>query len=229
MVRLAVIPARGGSKRISDKNIRPFCGKPIIAYSIAAALESRLFDKVVVSTDSEVIADIARQFGAEVPFIRPAELADDFCGVVAVIKHAVEWYQQRGQQFDAVCGMYATAPMIDQNDLASGLEIIESEQADASRSITAFPSAIQRALKLNESNDISMFQPEHAMTRSQDLDEAYYDAAHFFWWSHAFLSKESPLVKGVVIPRSRVQDIDTEEDWLLAESLYCARRELVNG
>ena len=219
-MRLAVIPARGGSKRIPHKNIRPFCGKPIIAYSIAAALESELFERVIVSTDSEQIATVARQYGAEVPFLRPAELSDDHCGVVAVVKHAVQWCRQQGNIIEEVCGIYATAPLIKVADLRRGFELLQTSGADGVMAVTTFPAPIQRALKMNADGSLQMFQPEHAMTRSQDLEPAYLDAAQFFWWGSNASDGGRPVNKGLVLPRNRVQDIDTEEDWQVAEQLY---------
>lgn len=219
-MKLAVIPARGGSKRIAKKNIRPFCGKPIMAYSILAALESGVFDRVIVSTDCEDIAVVARDYGAEVPFIRPGELADDYCGVVAVIEHALSWFQQQGQDVAAVCGIYATAPMIAAEDIRQGYSLLGHKGVDRVLTVTSFPAPIQRALKINAEGNLSMFQPEHAMTRSQDLEPAYHDAAHFFWRLNKPLREGGPVEKALVIPRQRVQDIDTEEDWLVAEQLF---------
>ena len=234
-MKLAVIPARGGSKRIPKKNIRPFCGRPIIAYSIAAAQRSGLFDHIVVSTDCEEIATVAREWGAEVPFIRPAALSDDHCGVVAVVEHAVEWFRQsgatgtetvatdtavkNGQELEAVCGIYATAPLLRAEDLRAGFELL---QQDGGRvmAVTTFPFPIQRALKMNSDGALAMFQPEHAMSRSQDLEPAYHDAAQFFWWGSAALAGSATNHRGLVLPRYRVQDIDSEEDWRVAEQLY---------
>ncbi len=223
-LKIAIIPARGGSKRITRKNIRPFLGKPIIAYSIAAALESTLFDRVIVSTDDEEIAAIARQYGAQTPFIRPAALADDHCVIADVIKHALQWFEGEGVAVDCACCIYATAPLLDKADIASGLDLLQQDNVDRVMAVTTFPFPIQRALKLDAENYFSMIQPDYALTRSQDLQEAYHDAAHFFWGTKAaLLGEASNKSKAVVIPRYRVQDIDTEEDWQVAEIMCKAQ------
>lgn len=219
-MNLAVIPARGGSKRIAKKNIRPFCGQPIIAYSIKAAQQAGVFERVIVSTDCDEIATVARDLGADVPFVRPADLADDYCGVVAVVEHALHWCQQQGQRIEAVCGIYATAPMIAAEDIRAGYDLLVNSEADSVLSVTSFPAPIQRALKINSDGNLAMFQPEHAMTRSQDLEPAYHDAAHFFWRANRIIKSKPVREKALLIPRQRVQDIDTEEDWQVAEQLY---------
>jgi len=227
-MKIAVIPARGGSKRIPRKNIREFAGKPIMAYSIESALKSGLFDHVIVSTDDLEIADVARAFGAEVPFMRPAALADDHSVIASVIKHAIEWYEQQGKAVDYACCVYATAPLIDAKDIVRGFIPLEQGVADMSIAVTRFSFPIQRAFHLDTALNISMFQPEHAMTRSQDLEEAYHDAAHFVWGSkEAFRGMDAPLrQKGIVIDQYKVQDVDTEEDWYCSELLYQAHHSL---
>jgi N-acylneuraminate cytidylyltransferase len=218
-MRLAVIPARGGSKRIPHKNIRAFCGKPIIAYSIEAAIQSKLFDKVIVSTDDEAIAAVAKQYGAQVPFVRPPELADDFCGVAAVVEHAIEWCQQQGFTVDAVCTLYATAPLVAVADIVTSFEQLKTD-ADNVISVASFTSPIQRAFIESEDGELQRLYPEYGMTRSQDLPETYYDAAHFFWWSKNYIDRISTKTKAYIVARERVQDIDTEEDWSMAELLF---------
>lgn len=221
-MKVAMIPARGGSKRIKRKNIREFCGKPIIAYSIEAALHSGLFDQVIVSTDDEEIADVAKKHGAETPFIRPPELADDFCVLADVTQHTLDFYQQQNQAIKYLCCVYATAPMIDVNTIKRGLELVEGG-AQSAMAVTTFPFPIQRALKVDESNNLSMMNSEYTNTRSQDLPEAYHDAAQFFWLN------QNPSAQGnkaIMVDRHRVQDIDTEEDWLVAEQMYLAFKAL---
>lgn len=223
-MKIAVIPARGGSKRIPRKNIRPFAGKPIMAHSIETALKSGLFDHVIVSTDDPEIAEIARTFGAEVPFMRPTDLADDHSVIASVIQHAIKWYESQGQLVDYACCVYATAPLMSSEDIFRGFLPLKQGAADMSIAVTRFSFPIQRAFRLDAESNISMFQPEHAMTRSQDLEEAYHDAAHFVWGSRdAFIGMDRPLrQQGIVVDQYKVQDIDTEADWYCAELLYTA-------
>src|SRR5690606_6657613 len=178
---LAVIPARGGSKRIPRKNIRPFSGRPMIAWSISAALESGCFDKVIVSTDDGEVAEIARACGAETPFERPAELSDDHTGTIPVIAHAVDWYKRQGAEPRTVCCVYATAPFIQAADIVTGLGKLEEEGCDYVFPVTTFPFPIQRAIRIASSGRSEMFYPEYFSTRSQDLEEAYHDAGQFYW------------------------------------------------
>ncbi|PCK09087.1 MAG: pseudaminic acid cytidylyltransferase [Alteromonadaceae bacterium] len=224
-MRLAVIPARGGSKRIPRKNIRPFLGKPIIAYSIEAAIQSGCFDKVIVSTDDEGIAEVARELGAEIPFVRPASLSDDYCATTDVIKHAIEWYEQQGQSPEHVCCIYATAPFVSAERIREGWEKLQqSPELKYAFSITSFAFPIQRAVQLDAEQRVSMFQPEHYLTRSQDLPEAFHDAGQFYWGtSEAFKENAAffkPWSAGIYVPRDYVQDIDTEEDWGVAERKF---------
>lgn len=221
-MNLCVIPARGGSKRIPRKNIREFCGKPMIAWSIEAAKASECFDRIIVSTDDVEIADVARQWGAAVPFMRPVELADDFAGTTPVLAHAVQWYQNHGLKLTAVCCLYATAPFVEPTDIKEGLELLE--QAAADRFVftaTAYASPIQRALRLDPiSGEVHMWVPEHFSKRSQDLETAYHDAAQFYWGRpQAWLNSGNlfETSKPLLLPRWRVQDIDTPEDWIRAE------------
>ena len=222
-MRLAVIPARGGSKRIPRKNIKPFCGKPIIAWSIEAALQSGCFDRVVVSTDDEETTAVAREHGAEVPFTRPAALADDHAGTLAVMRHAVEACAVDRDAGRACC-IYATAPLLLTEDLWRGLQILEQSGADYAFSVTSYVFPIQRALRLTVEGRVEMFNPAHFATRSQDLEEAWHDAGQFYWGRAAAWLEEAPLfgqgAAPVILPRHRVQDIDTPEDWLRAEWLF---------
>lgn len=223
-LKLAVIPARGGSKRIPRKNIKNFCGKPIIAWSIAAALESGCFDRVVVSTDDREIAKVAQQWGAEVPFIRPTVLADDYTGTNAVVCHAIQEIAEQYELPEYVCCIYATAPFVQASDLQHGLKTLIESGSSFAFSVSSFGFPIQRAIKLTTSGRVTMFYPEYQNTRSQDLEEAYHDAGQFYWGrSEAFLNNVSMFSEAavpIILPSSRVQDIDTLEDWYRAELLF---------
>lgn len=229
-MKLAIIPARGGSKRIPRKNIKHFCGKPMIAWSIEAALKSGCFDRVIVSTDDTEIANVALQHGAEVPFLRPAELSDDHTGTIPVIRHAIEWYIQQGLSVEQVCCIYATAPFLSSEDLHRGLETLRNNICDYVFSVTSYAFPIQRAIRINNEGRVEMFSPEHFSTRSQDLEEAFHDAGQFYWGrADAWLQGKlifSPEALPVVLPRHRVQDIDTLEDWERAEWLFRAMQAL---
>jgi pseudaminic acid cytidylyltransferase len=220
-MKIAIIPARGGSKRIPRKNIREFCGKPIIAYSIEAARQSNCFDRIIVSTDDAEIATVARDWGAETPFLRPAELANDFAGTIPVIKHAIEWFNKNEIQPELACCIYATAPFVTSQDLQRGLDTLLSTKSEYAFTLTSYPFPIQRAVRLTSSGRIAMFQPEHFNTRSQDLEEAYHDAGQFYWGRCKAFLRELPMFSEaaapVLLPRHRVQDIDTLEDWSRAE------------
>lgn len=225
-MNIAVIPARGGSKRIPRKNIKLFAGKPMIAYAIEAAQRCGLFAHVVVSTDDEEIAAIAKEFGAEAPFPRPLELADDHTPTVPVIAHAVMACRGLGWQFDYVCCIYPGVPFIQQDDVKSALSLLEADaSAEYSFPITEFPSAVQRALRRRESGRVESFSPEHELTRTQDLEPAYYDAGQFYW-GHEQAWLNNPKIHksgvGLVIPNWRVVDIDIPEDWQRAEAIHQA-------
>lgn len=224
--RIAIIPARGGSKRIPRKNIKLFCAKPMIAWSIEAALQSGCFDQVIVSTDDHEIAEVARQYGATVPFMRPAELSDDHTGTVPVIQHAIEWVNAQGQSVEQACCLYATAPFVSAEDINRGLDILNAIQSDYAFSVTSYAFPIQRAIRLNGEGRVQMFNPEHFNTRSQDLEEAFHDAGQFYWGTaDAWLKGRMIFGAGSVpvpLPRHRVQDIDTPEDWVRAEWLFKA-------
>lgn len=223
-MKLAVIPARGGSKRIPRKNIRDFCGKPIIAYSIEAARQSNCFDRIIVSTDDEEISAVARDWGAETPFVRPAELANDYAGTIPVIKHAIEWFIDNQEPPELACCIYATAPFVIPQDLQRGLETLLSAKSDYAFTLTDYPFPIQRAVKLTLSGRVAMFQPEHFKTRSQDLEQAYHDAGQFYWGRCEAFLRELPIFSQaaapVLLPRHRVQDIDSLEDWHRAELMF---------
>ena len=220
-MKLAIIPARGGSKRIPRKNIKPFAGKPMIAWSIEAALASGCFDRVIVSTDDAEIADVARAHGAEVPFMRPTELSDDHTGTVSVVAHAVEWMGKHVGPVEFACCLYATAPFVQTQDLRQGLDMLQRSGAQYAFSVTSYAFPIQRAIRIRTDERVEMLNPEHFNTRSQDLEEVFHDAGQFYWGlSNAWLnhlpifSHDSVPVR---LPRERVQDIDNPEDWSVAE------------
>ena len=225
-MRLAVIPARGGSKRIPRKNVRLFCGKPMIAWSIEAAMLSGCFDQVAVSTDDAEIAEIARQYGARVPFMRPAELSDDHTGTTAVIAHAIDWFAAHGQAPAQVCCLYATAPFVTADDLRRGLVVLTETGSDYAFSVTSYAFPIQRAIRITPIGRVEMFNAELFNTRSQDLEKAYHDAGQFYWGrAAAWLTGKvifGPRTATIQLPRYRVQDIDTAEDWQRAEYLFRA-------
>lgn len=222
-MRLAVIPARGGSKRIPRKNIKPFCGKPMIAWSIEAARDCGLFDHIIVSTDDKEIAEIAMVFGAEVPFFRPLELSNDYAGTTEVVAHAIQWVMDQNLLIDAVCCIYATAPFVTTDDLKRGIDALDSDNWAYAFSATEFASPIFRSFRKVESGGLEMFFPEYFYTRSQDLPLALHDAGQFYWGRpEAWLERVRIFDQNstpVLIPRWRVQDIDTIDDWLRAEML----------
>jgi pseudaminic acid cytidylyltransferase len=226
-MKVAVIPARGGSKRIPGKNIKLFAGKPIIAYSIQAANESGLFERIIVSTDDQGIARVARDWGAEVPFIRPPELAHDHVGTNPVIKHAIQWLGSQGQAVDFACCIYATAPFIQPRYLREGFEKLAASTKSFAFSVTRFSFPVQRAIRVTASGEVEAMYPEHVRSRSQDLEEAYHDAGQFYWGrAEAFLDDTvmfSPASLAVRLPIHEVHDIDTLEDWRQAELMYQAR------
>lgn len=225
---IAIIPARGGSKRIPKKNIKDFFGKPLIVYSIQAAIDSKLFDRIIVSTDDEKIANIAKEYGAEIPFLRPKELSDDFSGTDAVINHTLDFLKKQGEEFDFCCTIYATAPLLEKEFLIEGFEKLKNSKAKNAFSSTSMPFPIQRTFKLNKDGRCEMFYPEHYLTRSQDLEEAYQDAGQFYWSNLKINSEKNMFSQDsipIVLPRHLVQDIDTLEDWKRAEFMYKAVKE----
>lgn len=220
-VNICIIPARGGSKRIPRKNIKPFHGVPMIARSIGAALASGCFDQVIVSTEDPEIADIARDAGASVPFMRPDDLADDHTGTVDVIQHGIRWLDDQGSRPDAVCCLYAAAPFVRAGHLSAGQQLLEN--ASFVVPVLAYPHPIQRALKISDGT-LDMVDPDNRSVRTQDLDPCYHDAGQFYWGkTEAWLDgtpilgpKSAPLI----LPREQFEDIDTPEDWARAELMY---------
>lgn len=224
-MRIAVIPARGGSKRIPRKNIKLFAGKPMVAHAIGVARRSGLFDHIVVSTDDAEIVRIATECGAEVPFVRPAALADDYTATVPVIAHAVSTCQELGWQVEKVCCIYPAVPFLQEADLVSALRMLEEGDAGYVFPVTAYPSAIQRALRQLPDGKMEPFYSQYATVRTQDLEPAFYDAGQFYW-GLAQTWLEGKVIHmhgtGLVIPDWRVVDIDTHEDWRRAELMYTA-------
>lgn len=221
---VAVIPARGGSKRIPKKNIKKFFGKPIISYSIKAAIDSKLFDTVIVSTDCENIAEVAINHGAEVPFMRPKELSGDFLGTHEVVGHALKWLEDFGDAVDYACCIYATAPMIQGSDLIKGYDLIKTEKWKSVIAATKYSYPVFRSFKKLPNGGLEMVFPEHYNSRSQDLPEVYHDAGQFYWakaqeWKDkpGGFSENNTIIE---LPSYLVQDIDTIEDWNRAEKIY---------
>ncbi|MFT6345295.1 MAG: N-acylneuraminate cytidylyltransferase [Paraglaciecola sp.] len=225
-MNLAIIPARGGSKRIPGKNIKSFAGKPLIAYSIDAAIASGLFNKIIISTDSEEVAEVAKAYGADVPFIRPKELSNDIVGTRPVTNHAIKFCIEQFYKPKFCCCIYATAPFLQANYLRQGLDSLkQNSEKSFAFSVTSFPFPVQRALIKSPAGVLPMF-PESINQRSQDLEEAYHDAGQFYWGrTDDYLSDQqifSHHSLPVVLPRHLVQDIDTPEDWLRAELMFKA-------
>ena len=223
-MRVGIIPARGGSKRIPRKNLKEFFGKPIIAWSIDTAIKSKCFDRIIVSTDDIDIANVAKKYGAEAPFIRPEDLANDHAGVTEVVTHAIKWLKQNVGVPSEVCCILATAPFLKPVDIKKGLEKLSAESYDFVFTATRYAFPIQRAIRITNTGRVEMFQPQYFKTRSQDLEESFHDAGQFYWGkTNAWLS-DTPIFKSnsaaLILPRDRVQDIDTIEDWTRAELMF---------
>lgn len=224
MSSIAIITARGGSKRIPKKNIKEFCGKPIIAYSIEAALNSKLFEEVMVSTDSEEIAEVARRYGANVPFMRSAKNSDDFATTADVLTEVLQEYAKRGKHFDTMCCIYPTAPFVTAEKLNDAYNKFIKSKADMLQPVVAFSFPPQRAFLIQDRKLVYKY-PECAPMRSQDLENWYHDAGQFYLYKvSSFLKSEKPGQTLVRIPfeisEMEVQDIDNITDWQLAELKY---------
>ena len=222
-MNIAIIPARGGSKRIPRKNIKMFAGKPMIAHAITTAQMSGLFDHIVVSTDDQEILNIAQEWGAETPFLRPNEIANDYTATVPVIAHGIQSCRALGWEIEQVCCIYPGVPFLQIEDLQGSLQMLLKSDMDYSFPVTAFPSAIQRALKRTDEGKMFPFYPQYELTRTQDLESAYYDAGQFYWGKDSsWLNNPRVHSSGIgyVIPNWRVVDIDTSEDWKRAELLF---------
>jgi len=225
MNNLAIIPARGGSKRIPRKNIRAFLGKPIIAYSIETALKSELFSEVMISTDDEEIASIAKQYGGKIPFFRSQKNADDHATLPDVIEEVYQNIEKSlNRTFDNICCILPTAPLITKERIKEGYNLLKQNAVDSVTPVIAFSYPVWRSFKINEDNKLEMIWPEYLRTRSQDLPDVYHDAGAFYWLKTESFLKEKNLFtsnnKPLVLKESEVQDIDTLEDWKLAELKY---------
>ena len=223
MSNIAVITARGGSKRIPRKNIRNFCGKPIIAYSIEAAVESGLFDEVMVSTDDDEIADISKKYGANVPFFRSAETSDDYATTRDVLIEVLNTYKKLGSTFDHICCIYPTAPFVTSQKLRDSFEVLRRSGTDGVEPVVKFGYPPQRGFTIDENGCLKCIHPEYSRSRSQDLEPIYHDAGQFYWYKveECFFSRKDSFNLGtIVLPENEVQDIDTESDWILAELKY---------
>jgi len=223
MRTLAIIPARGGSKRIPNKNIRNFLGKPIIAYSINTALDSDLFDEVMVSTDSAMIADVATNFGANIPFLRSDHSASDKATTVDVLIEVLSRYKEQGINFRYACCIYPTAPFISHYRLDVALKKLIREDLDTVMPVVPFSYPVQRSFTMDKGK-LGMMMPEHLNTRSQDLETAYHDCGQFYWFDVERLLANKNLITAntgaIILPEMEVQDIDQESDWKLAELKY---------
>lgn len=220
---VAVITARGGSKRIPRKNIKEFCGKPIIAYSIEAAIESSIFDEVMVSTDDEEIAEIAKKCGAKVPFVRSKENANDFATTTDVLLEVIDSYKMTGKEFSFLCCIYPTAPFVTSNKLKSAMELLKEETVQTVMPVVEFSFPPLRGMYIRDEK-LKYCHPEYAFTRSQDLERMYHDCGQFYCIKVDDFLREKKLVmsntKAIIVPEREVQDIDTEEDWTIAEMKY---------
>ncbi len=223
-MNVCIIPARGGSKRIPRKNIKEFCGKPIIAYGVEAAKKSGLFERIIVSTDDKEIAEVAASYGAEVPFVRPKELSDDFTGTTPVVAHAIRELEKNGACIDVACCVYATSAFLTPELLREGFTALGEKEY--SFSVCDFAAPIFRSFKVLDGGGVKMFFPEHFSTRSQDLPVAYHDAAQFYFGRKSAFLDGLPIFAthsaAVKIDRRMVQDIDTPEDWEIAEDIFRA-------
>lgn len=224
MSNLAIIPARGGSKRIPRKNIKLFLGKPIIAYSIEAAINSGLFNEVMVSTDDAEIAEIAIQYGAKVPFMRSDKMSNDFATTFDVVEEVVNSYKEKEIEFENVCCIYPCAPFVIEQKLEEAYDLFVKEHFDAVFPVMQFGFPIQRALQMDDFGKISFFYPENALTRSQDLLPSFHDAGQFYWMNVASCMEQQKIITdntgSIVITELEGQDIDNDTDWKLAELKY---------
>ncbi len=223
-MNIVIIPARGGSKRIYRKNIQNFCGKPIIYWPIKIAQKSKLFDKIIVSTDDREIAEIAKSLGAETPFYRPTKLSDDYCGVSPVLSHAILWLENKSYEIENVCCVYPTSVFLNKKDLIKGFDILTAGGWSYVFSATKFSYPIFRSFKKRGKAGVEMLFPEYYDSRSQDLPNAYHDAAQFYWAKPTTWKKEEKIFDKnsfpIIIPNWRVQDIDEEQDFKRAELLF---------
>jgi len=222
-MRLAIIPARGGSKRIPRKNVKEFCGKPILAYSVEAALEAGIFDEVMVSTDDEEIARLAEQFGARVPFMRSEKTAGDFATTADVISEVLYNYSRQGREFDTFCCIYPTAPLLTADRLRTAVQLLEESAMDGVVSVVKYGFPVQRSFVMEE-GQLKVKWPEYILARSQDLEPFYHDAGQLYCLRSSSFARQGKMFMDRTIPlilsEMEVQDIDTEEDWKIAELKY---------
>jgi pseudaminic acid cytidylyltransferase len=223
-MNIAVIPARGGSKRIPKKNIKPFYGKPIIYWPIKKAIKSNLFDKIIVSTDDNQIRDLAKEYGAEVPFVRPKAISDDYTATSDVIVHAIEFFKKKSYEIDNVCCLYPTSVFFSKDDLASGFKALKKKKWKFSLSVTKYNYPIARSFELIKDGGLKMIYPENFSKRTQDFKTLYHDAAQFYWGKKSAWLEKSQLFGQssfpIKIPSWKIQDIDEIEDWKRAELLF---------
>lgn len=220
MRNIAIIPARGGSKRIPRKNIKDFLGKPIIAYSIEAAIQSNLFEEIMVSTDDEEIAEVAERFGAKVPFMRSAETANDFASTNDVLEEVIANYEKQNIVFENMCCIYATAPLIQSNKIIEAYHRLVSSEFSMVYPVVPFSYPIWRCLDMDENGALKRHWSEFENSRSQDLPVEYHDTGTFYWYKIEEWKSGSKNIGGIVVAETAVQDIDNESDWLLAEMKY---------
>jgi len=220
MRNLCIIPARGGSKRIPRKNVKLFMGKPILAYSIEAAQISGLFDEIMVSTDDEEIAEVAKQYGAKVPFMRSAETASDYATTADVLKEVLAKYQEQGNEFDNFCCFYATAPLVQSDDVIAAFKLLQQSDFTCVYPVVQFSYPIWRCLDLAEDGTMTRHWPEYENSRSQDLPKEYHDTGTFYWYKTKEWLSGNIRVGGIEVNEATIQDIDTETDWKLAEMKY---------
>jgi pseudaminic acid cytidylyltransferase len=219
-MNIAIIPARGGSKRIPRKNIKNFNGKPIIAYPIEIALNSKLFEKVIVSTNDNEIADIARHYGAEIPFKRPCDISNDYATTAAVIQHAIAFFQEKKIPVNNICCIYPTTPFLKEQYLQDGYKLL-NEETNYVFSATEYAYPVNRAFKITDNHKIEMLWPENYEKRSQDLNKVYHDAGMFYWGKQSAFENNIPIFSHnstpLLLPHYVVHDIDTHDDWIRAE------------
>lgn len=220
MKNLCIIPARGGSKRIPRKNVKPFLGKPMLAYSIEAALKSGLFDEVMVSTDDEEIAEVARQYGAKVPFMRSAETANDYATTADVLKEVLNKYKGQGKEFENMCCFYATAPLVRSEDVVRAYQLLNDSSFTVIYPVVPFSYTIWRCLDVAEDGSMKRHWPEFEKSRSQDLPTEYHDSGTFYWYKVKDWYEGNRILGAIIVDETTVQDIDTETDWKMAEMKY---------
>lgn len=223
---VAIIPARGGSKRIKNKNIKSFFGQPLITYAIQAAKKAQLFDKIIVTTDSEEIAEVAKNEGADVPFMRPANLSDDYTPTIPVLKHAIKWLLEQNISIEYFCCIYAN-PFVTAENIIKGFNLLKEKDATSVVPVTTFSFPIFRGVMINENGQLEFVFPEKSVTRHQDLPEVYQDTGQFYWWNCKTFMEINEVEKlqktnryPLIIQRYIAQDLDKPEDWEIAEKLY---------